>query len=78
MDTLSPAGMALLAGLVTWGFTAVGAAFVFAARDFSRLTLYDHHPRGVSRLYRRLGYKLLGKLIVKIALFEVVYVKHLS
>ena len=39
MDTLSPAGMALLAGLVTWGFTAVGAAFVFAARDFSRLTL---------------------------------------
>ncbi len=39
MDTFSPAGMALLAGLVTWGFTAAGAALVFASRSFSRLSL---------------------------------------
>ena len=35
----SPTGMALLAGLVTWSFTAVGAAMVFAAKEFSRLSL---------------------------------------
>lgn len=35
----SPALMALLAGLVTWGFTSAGAAMVFASREFSRRTL---------------------------------------
>lgn len=36
---LSPVGMALLAGLLTWGFTTVGAGLVFATREFSRLSL---------------------------------------
>ena len=31
--------MALLAGLVTWGFTAAGAGMVFASRSFSRRSL---------------------------------------
>lgn len=35
----SPALMALLAGLVTWGFTSVGAGMVFASREFSRRSL---------------------------------------
>ena len=35
----SPAGMALLAGLTTWLFTALGAAMVFVSRSFSRLSL---------------------------------------
>lgn len=35
----SPALMALLAGLVTWGFTSVGAGAVFASREFSRRSL---------------------------------------
>ncbi len=35
----SPILPALLAGLATWGFTAAGAAFVFASRACSRRTL---------------------------------------
>lgn len=35
----SPVFPALLAGLATWGFTAAGAAFVFASRACSRRTL---------------------------------------
>lgn len=35
----TPIGMALLAGLVIWGFTTVGAAVVFISRDFSRRAL---------------------------------------
>lgn len=35
----SPVGMALGAGLVTWGFTAAGAGMVFTAREFSRRSL---------------------------------------
>lgn len=35
----SAAGLALLAGLVTWGFTSVGAGMVFLSREFSRCTL---------------------------------------
>ena len=34
-----PAIMGLLAGLVTWGFTSLGAAAVFSPREFSRRTL---------------------------------------
>ena len=34
-----PALMGLLAGLVTWGFTSLGAAAVFSPREFSRRTL---------------------------------------
>lgn len=32
-------GMSLLAGMVIWGFTTVGAAVVFMAKEFSRRTL---------------------------------------
>ena len=35
----SPAGMALLAGLATWGFTSIGAAMVYTAKSFSRRSL---------------------------------------
>lgn len=35
----SPVGMAFLAGIVTWGFTAAGAGLVYAAKEFSRRTL---------------------------------------
>ena len=35
----SPALMALLAGLVTWGFTSAGAGMVFLPREFSLRTL---------------------------------------
>ena len=34
-----PAIMGLLAGLVTWGITSLGAAAVFSPREFSRRTL---------------------------------------
>ena len=34
-----PAIMGLLAGLVTWGFTSLGAAAVFSPREFSRRSL---------------------------------------
>ncbi len=34
-----PAIMGLLAGLVTWGFTSLGAAVVFSPREFSRRSL---------------------------------------
>lgn len=36
---LHPAIMGLLAGLVTWGFTSLGAAAVFSPREFSRRSL---------------------------------------
>lgn len=35
----SPAMLALLAGLTTWGFTSFGAGLVFLSREFSRRTL---------------------------------------
>ncbi|MBZ3893119.1 ZIP family metal transporter [Lawsonia intracellularis] len=35
----TPIGMALLAGIVIWGFTTVGAAVVFISKEFSRRTL---------------------------------------
>ena len=35
----SPVGMALLAGLATWGFTSLGAAMVYTAKSFSRRSL---------------------------------------
>ncbi len=35
----SPAGMALLAGCATWGFTTLGAAMVYTAKSFSRRSL---------------------------------------
>lgn len=35
----SPAGMALLAGCCTWGFTALGAGMVYTAKSFSRRSL---------------------------------------
>ena len=34
-----PVIMGLLAGLITWGFTSLGAAAVFSPRDFSRRSL---------------------------------------